>query len=140
MSRRLASIGIAAAVAAALTGCGGGVHEGDVCANKDGALTSTAFVFLQAPRSGERVSSGFRVSGCSSTFEGNLGWRLRARDGRTLATGYAQGGSLKPGPYRFDVRYSIRVRQIGELEVGASRVTTEGFPPVKNVVPLVLEP
>ena len=52
---------------AALAGCGGTGGKDDVCSDKDGALTSAAFVFVDSPASGERVSSGFQVTGCSST-------------------------------------------------------------------------
>jgi hypothetical protein len=139
--RRLAAIMTGAAVAAALAGCGGGSRsESSVCANRDGALDQTAFVFVDAPRSGERVLNGFRVSGCSSTFEANVNWRLRARSGHVLASGSTQGGSLEPGPFAFTVDYPLGARQVGHLEVYEPRVTTEGFPPVKNVLPLVLEP
>ncbi len=82
----------------------------------DGALSNTAFVFVQSPRSGERVSSDFRVTGCSSTFEATVNWRLRARDGRELASGVTQGGSQEPGPFAFPVRYSVDARQVGQLE------------------------
>ncbi len=141
MTRRLAEILSGALAAAALAGCGGGSRsESVVCANVDGALDKTAFVFVEAPHSGERVLNGFRVTGCSSTFEANVDWRLRARDGHVLASGYTQGGRVKQGPFEFAVSYPIGVRQVGQLEVYAPRVTTEGFPPVKNVVPLVLEP
>jgi hypothetical protein len=139
--RRIAALSAGLAAAAALAGCGGGGgSESAVCANGDGTLDRTAFVFVEAPRSGERVLNGFRVSGCSSAFESNVNWRLRARDGHVLATGFTQGGSNEPGPFAFNVDYPIGVRQVGHLEVSAPRVTTEGFPPVKNVIPLVLEP
>lgn len=140
MTIRLASSGIAVA-AAVLAGCGGGSDDSDVCANADGALSNTAFVFVQTPSSGERVSSGFRVTGCSRTFEGNVTWRLRARDGTVLASGSTQGGSVQPGPFHFDVSYSISTRQVGQLAVDEPTVTEEeGFPPVRNLVPLVLKP
>jgi hypothetical protein len=109
MESRLAPIGLAGLVTAVLAACGGG-PGGSACRNEDGALSATAFVFVEAPRSGERVSSGFRVAGCSSTFEGNV------------------------------TCYSIRARQVGLLEVVEPTVTREGFPPVRNVVPLVLRP
>jgi hypothetical protein len=139
--RRVAAILTGAAVAAALAGCGGGGRsESAVCANGDGALDKTAFVFVDAPRSWERVLNGFHVSGCSSTFEANVNWRLRARNGHVLASGFTRGGSQEPGPFAFTVDYPIGARQVGHLEVFEPQVTTEGFPPVKNVVPLVLEP
>jgi hypothetical protein len=139
--RRLASVWAVAAIAAALAGCGGGSRsESAVCANGDGSLDDKAFVFVEGPRSGERVLSGFRVTGCSSTFEANLNWRLRARDGHVLSKGFTQGGSQEPRSFAFTVSYPIGERQIGHLEVYEPKVTTEGFPAVKNVVPLVLEP
>jgi hypothetical protein len=141
MMRRLAAILISAAAAAALTGCGGGSSsKSAVCANGDGGLDDKAFVFVEGPGSGERVLSGFRVTGCSSTFEANVNWRLRARDGHVLAKGFTQGGGQEPGSFAFTVAYPIADRQIGQLEVFEPQVTTEGFPPVKNVLPLVLEP
>jgi hypothetical protein len=139
--RRLSAIVTGAAVAAALAGCGGGSRsESAVCANGDGALDKTAFVFVDAPYSGERVLNGFRVSGCSSTFEANVNWRLRARNGHVLASGFTRGGSLDPGPFSFTVDYPLGARQVGHLEVYEPRVTREGLPPVRNVLPLVLEP
>ena len=139
MMGRLAAIVTGAAVVAALAGCGGSSpSESAVCANGDGALDKTAFVFVDAPRSGERVLNGFRVTGCSSTFEGNVNWRLRARNGQVLASGFTQAGAA--GAFAFIVDYPLRARQVGHLEVYEPATTTEGFPPVKNVLPLVLEP
>src|SRR5580765_2428647 len=96
--RRLTLPGV---LVAALAGCGGS-GKADVCSNKDGALTNASFVFVESPVSGERVSSGFVVSGCSSSFEGNVVWRLLARNGRTLAKGSVQGGSLEPKSFDFE--------------------------------------
>ena len=139
--RRLVSVWAIAAVAAVLAGCGGGSRStSDVCANGDGGLDNKAFVFVEGPRSGERVLSGFRVTGCSSTFEANVNWRLRARDGHVLSKGFTEGGSQEPGSFAFTVDYPIGARQIGQLEVFDSRTTKEGFPAAKNLVPLVLEP
>jgi Immunoglobulin-like domain of bacterial spore germination len=139
MSARIAGLAIAATLFA---GCGGDGHHSasSVCGNGDGALDNSAFVFVQSPRSGERVLSDFRVTGCSSTFEASLNWRLRGRNGRILASGLTQGGSLSPGPFGFNVRYPLGDRQVGQLEVYEPRVTDEGFPPVRNVLALVLEP
>jgi immunoglobulin-like protein involved in spore germination len=127
-------------LAAALAGCGNGKSEAGVCLDKDGALQRSSFVFVESPASGERVASGFRVSGCSNTFEANVAWRLRARDGRKLASGFTQGGSRETGPFSFAVRYAIDAREVGQLEVYEPSVTSEGFPTVKNVMPVVLEP
>jgi hypothetical protein len=127
-----------ATVTLVATACG--ASEDDVCANSGAALRGVGFIFVVDPRSGERVSSGFQVNGCSSTFEATLNWRLRGRDGEPLASGAAQGGSLEPSSFKFTVHYKIAARQIGELEVYEPRVTTEGFAPSKDIVPLVLEP
>ena len=125
---------------AALAACGGS-KQPDVCSNKDGALTNSAFVFVKSPVSGQRVSSGFHVKGCSNTFEATLNWTLHAKNGSKLASGIAQGGTLGPGSFEFSVNYSVGQLQVGDLEVaGASGTTTEGFPPPKDVVPLVLRP
>jgi hypothetical protein len=127
--------------ALAFAGCVGDDDKADVCANDDNALSRSPFVFVTAPSSGERVSSGFRVSGCSSTFEANVTWHLRGRDGRELASGFitTSAGSLRPGPYRFSVAYSVGASQLGTLEVGSpSASTDEGYPTVRDIVPLVL--
>ena len=137
MARRRASYG-AMLAAAGLAGCGGGGHRTDVCSNADGALSRAAFVFVQTPVSGERVSSGFRVSGCSSTFEGNVVWLLRGRSGRVLAHGHTQGGSAQPGAFAFTVAYSVTAQQVGQVTVSEPVVTSEGYPPVRDVLPLVL--
>ncbi len=128
------------ALALAASACGAGKPGIDPCSNADGALTGSAFVFVQAPRSGERVASGFRVAGCSSTFEATLEWRLVGRDGHVLARSVAQGGGIEPGAFTFRVEYSVTRREIGSLEVSGPSVTSEGFPPPREIVPLVLGP
>lgn len=129
-----------ATAAVVLTACGSDTGENDVCANADDALSNAGFIFVDDPSSGERVSSGFQVRGCSSTFEASVSWRLRGRDGRVLASGVTQGGSVRPSSFEFTAEYSVAARQIGELEVFEPRVTGEGFPPSRDVVPLVLQP
>ena len=121
--------------ALALPGCGSDARR-DVCA---AAHAGSAFVFVESPVSGEHVKSGFQVSGCSNTFEGTVNWRLRNRAGSELANGFAQGGSREPGAFSFSVQYGdVGARQVGRLEVYEPRLTTEGFPPVRNVLPVVL--
>jgi hypothetical protein len=129
-----------AITAAVLAGCGANNAEAEACANADGALSDAAVIFVTDPPSGERVGTGFSVMGCSSTFEASVNWRLRGRDGRVLASGVTQGGSLQPNSFEFRVEYTVNIRQIGELEVYEPRVTSEGFPPPRDVVPLVLKP
>lgn len=138
--KRLFSLSSAAALTAVLLTACGGEKDVEVCANSDGALSDARFIFVADPRSGDRVSSGFQVRGCSSTFEANLNWRLRGRDGRVLATGVTQGGNIQPSSFEFRAGYSVAARQVGELVVFEPRVTEEGFPPSRDVIPLVLQP
>jgi immunoglobulin-like protein involved in spore germination len=134
--RAASSFRFSAALLAALSlaACGSD-DDRDVCA---GADSTSAFVFVETPVSGEHVDSGFPVTGCSNTFEGTVSWRLRDRAGRELAKGFTQGGSREPGAFSFSVRFDVDATQIGRLEVYEPRVTTEGFPPVRNVIPVVL--
>lgn len=115
--------------------------QADVCSDEDGVLSENSFVFVVSPASGERVASSFTVTGCSNTFESTVGWKLLARDGSVLASGATEGGTLdQPGPFSFTVEYSVDASQVGNLEVFMPPVTEEGFPPPKDVVPLVLQP
>jgi immunoglobulin-like protein involved in spore germination len=123
-------------IAAAAAGGCAGKSGSTACSNAGKA----AFVFVETPQSGDRVSSGFEVKGCSSTFEGNVIWSLRSRTGRTIVGGHTQGGSESAGPFEFTVTYTVAVQQVGQLEVDEPRVTSEGFPPTKNVLPVVLAP
>lgn len=114
----------------------------DCCSNADGALTDAGFVFVQSPHSGDRVSTGFTVSGCSRTFESTVVWKLKARDGSELATGHTTGGGVDGfGPFSFAIPYTVPERQIGHLEVYEEDASDgEGHPPGRNVIPLVLQP
>jgi Immunoglobulin-like domain of bacterial spore germination len=129
------SVALVVLVASTVSACGGD-GDRDLCAAAD---SRSAFVFVQSPVSGGTVASGFRVTGCSNTFEGAVNWRLRDRDGRELASGLTQGGSSEPAPFSFPVEYDVDARQVGRLEVYEPAVTNEGFPPVRNVIPVVLE-
>jgi hypothetical protein len=117
-------------------------EETDACANDDGAFDEASFVIATAPEAGERVQSGFTVSGCSRSFEGSVQWKLIARGGSVLASGNTQGGGVDgPGAFSFTVPYSVDARQIGHLEVFDEDVSDgEGFPSDRTVVPLVLNP
>jgi hypothetical protein len=130
-----------AVLGAFLAGCACMKQRPDVCSNSDGAL-SGAFVFVTEPNSGARVSSGFAVRGCSRTFESTVNWKLRARNGNVLASGFTTGGGVDaPAPFAFNVAYSVSQRQIGHLEVFEEDVSDgAGFPPPRDVIPLVLQP
>lgn len=114
----------------------------DVCSNADGALTDKSFIFVAEPTSGSRVRSGFVVRGCSRTFESNVPWRLVDRDGNQLAAGATTGGGVDGfGPFSFVVNFSVTSQQIGHLDVSEEDVSGgEGFPPVRNVIPLMFNP
>jgi hypothetical protein len=120
--------------------CGG--QQADVCNNSDGALTDKSFIIVSTPTSGMRVQSGFTAKGCSRTFESNVPWRLVDRDGNQLATGATTGGGVDGfGPFSFTVSFNVVTQQIGHLEVIEDDPSDgEGFPPVRNVIPLVLNP
>ena len=115
---------------------------GSACSNSDGALSNASFVIVETPRSGQRVSSGFAVSGCSRTFESNVNWVLKDRKGAVIASGHTSGGGVDgPGNFSTVVGYSVASRQIGHLEVFEEDASDgEGFPPGRNVIPLVLQP
>ena len=112
------------------------------CANDDGALDNASFVIATAPEAGERVVSGFAVAGCSRTFESNVQWRLTARDGSEVASGFTHGGGVDgPGPFAFTIAYDIAERTLAHLEVFEEDVSDgEGPPPGRTVLPLVLLP
>jgi hypothetical protein len=119
-----------------------GAQRPDVCSNSDEALTDKSFIFVSTPTSGTRVKSGFLVEGCSRTFESNVPWRLIDRDGNQLAAGATTGGGVDGfGMFSFAVHFSVASQQIGHLEVIEDDPSDgEGVPPVRNVIPLVLNP
>ncbi len=114
----------------------------DPCSNPDPILDRSAFVFVTSPQVGETAASPIDVRGCSSTFESNVVWELRARNGSVLASGFTMGGGLDgPEPFNFTVTYDVTDRQIGHLEVYETDASDgEGFPPGRVVLPLVLVP
>ena len=129
-------------VALAVAGCGGSDDGPDVCSNDDGALSEPGFVIVASPNPGERVSSGFTVTGCSRTFESNVPWRLLDEAGSELASGSTTGGGVDgPGDFSFTVSFTVPERQIGQLEVIEEDPSGgEGArAPVRNVIPLVLD-
>ncbi len=132
---------VLAATALVIAGCARAPEEADVCSNADGALDG-GFVFATTPHPGERVRTGFKAKGCSRTFESTVNWKLTARDGSTLASGHTQGGGVDgPGPFEFDVAYSVTEPQIAHLEVYEEDASDgEGAPPGRTVIPLVLQP
>ena len=107
----------------------------------DASLPDAALVIVRSPESGDTVTSGFAVSGCSRTHESNVVWQLLDRSGAVLAEGFTSGGGFDgPGEFSFSVEYPSAERQLAHLEVFAvDESEGEGFPPPRDVVPLWLE-
>ncbi|MDH4107591.1 MAG: Gmad2 immunoglobulin-like domain-containing protein [Gammaproteobacteria bacterium] len=110
------------------------------CDVLDPLFADGAFVIVTAPVPGDSVAADFEVSGCSRTFESNVVWTLRGRDGRTLASGFTTGGGVDgAAAFAFTVSYGPTVREIGTLEVSEPAATeAEGYPPLRVVLPLAL--
>ncbi len=103
-----------------------------------GLPTDAGFVVVTTPSAGATVGSSFEVAGCSRTFEGTVTWRLLARNGAIVAEGHTSGGgSGGAEPFRFTVE-TAGAAGLHHLEVDEPRVTDEGFPPGRTVLPLVL--
>ena len=112
------------------------------CDIGDGVPERSAFGIATAPTAGEGVSSGFRVHGCSRTFEGTVVWRLCARDGSVPADGFTMGGAVDgPGAFAFTMDYSIGGPQVGHLAVFEEDVSdSKGAAPGRTVLLLILQP
>jgi hypothetical protein len=112
------------------------------CDPIDPVLADSSFIAVVMPTAGLRTSSPLDVRGCSRTFESNVVWELRARDGRTLASGHTTGGGVSAAAaFSFSAPFVVSTPEIGHLvvfEVDAS--DGEGFPPGRSIVPLVLLP
>ena len=101
-----------------------------------------SFVFVTVPASGAQVLSGLDVAGCSRTFESTVNWRLLARDGSELASGFTMGGGVDgAGRFEFTVTYAgVTGPEVGNLEVFEVDASGgAGPPPPRAVIPLVLQ-
>jgi hypothetical protein len=114
----------------------------DPCDPIDSVLADSSFVVVVEPAAGRRVSSPLQVRGCSRTFESNVVWELRARDGRVLASGHTSGGGVSGvAEFSFSVAYTVAAPEVGHLTVfEPDESDGEGFPGGRTVVPLVLLP
>jgi hypothetical protein len=133
---------VCVAVLAFVTACGVEPHSGEPCSGLDPVLAESSFVLLLHPQEGARVSSPFGIRGCSRTFESNVVWELRGRDGRVLASGNTTGGGVD-GPAQFEAsaQFTISQPEVGHLLVFEEDVSGgEGFPPSRTVMPVVLGP
>lgn len=101
-----------------------------------------SFVFVTSPAPGAQLFSGFDVTGCSRTFESTVNWRLLARDGSELASGFTMGGGVDgAGRFAFTVTYSgVAGPEVGNLEVFEVDASGgAGPPPPRAVIPVVLQ-
>ena len=150
MPRRLTASLAVLALSGALVACGdddaGSASAPTTATVADpgaGVPADASMVYVTTPASGVRVAPGFMVAGCSRTFESNVPWRLLDRAGDVIAEGFATGGGVDgPAPFTFTVGYTPpSEEQVGHLEVEAGDPSDgEGFPPPRDVVPVVLAP
>lgn len=115
---------------------------GSPCDPIDPVLGESSFVLVSDPAPGARVSSPLRARGCSRTFESNVVWELRARNGDVLASGHASGGGVSGArEFSFSASFSVSEPQLGHLEAFEPDASDgEGFPGGRSVLPLVLLP
>jgi hypothetical protein len=125
-----------------LGACGAPTLRAGPCDALDPSLSASAFVLVSSPAPGQSASSPLRVRGCSRSFESNIVWSLRGRDGRRLASGHASGGGVDgPAAFDFTVEFAVREPEVGELEVLEPDVSDgEGNPPSRMVFPVILQP
>lgn len=125
-------------------GVGGCAHTPaiDPCAPVDPVLAGSSFVVVTSPAAGARVSSPLDVHGCSRTFESNVVWELRARDGSALGSGHTSGGGVSgAASFAFSAEFRVDRAQLGHLEVFEPDASDgEGFPPGRTLIPLLLLP
>ena len=113
----------------------------DACAASAGALADEPFVMATAPLAGALVKSGFTVQGCSRTFESRFAWTLTLRGGKVLAKGTATGGGVDgPRPFSFTVTATVAKPTLAYLEISEPRMSGDGPPPSRAVVPVVVTP
>jgi hypothetical protein len=112
------------------------------CADLDPALASSSFIVVRSPAPGERVTSPVRIAGCSRTYESNVVWELRGRDGRMLDSGFTTGGGVDgPAPFATSASFQVTAAEVGELQVYMlDESEGEGFPPPRAVFQVVLAP
>ena len=124
-----------------LVACGDSAPA-DPCDSTDPVLAASSFVLVVEPTGGLRTGSPVRVRGCSRTFESNVVWELRARDGRVLASGHTSGGGYAgAAAFEFTAEFTVPEPQVGQLEVfEPDESDGEGFRSSRTIIPLVLIP
>jgi len=123
------------------TGCAGPT-ERPPCADLDPALAGSSFIVVRSPAPGERVTSPARIAGCSRTYESNVVWELRGRDGRVLDSGFTTGGGVDgPAPFQTSADFQVAAAEVAELVVYMPDASEgEGFPPPRTIFQVVLAP
>jgi hypothetical protein len=117
------------------------VNPPDPCSTADGALDGAFGIIVTEPFSGQRVSSGFALGGCSNTFEATVPWQLLDEQGAVIAEGFTMGGGVEFAPFAGTVDFTVSSLQVGKLVVNEEDVSDgEGPPPVRNEIPVVLTP
>jgi hypothetical protein len=132
---------VLSALLAVSIACGGSAPSGP-CDPVDPVLANSSFVLVVAPTPGMRAPSPIQVRGCSRTFESNVVWELRARDGRVLGSGHTSGGGVDgAATFSFSVDFAVSVPEVGHLVVfEPDESDGEGFPGGRSVIPLILLP
>ncbi len=82
------------------------------------------------------------MRGCSRTFESNVVWELRSRDGSVLASGHTSGGGAEgAAEFRFTVSFTVSAPELGHLEVfEPDESDGEGYPGGRSTIPVILLP
>jgi hypothetical protein len=113
---------------------------GGPCDPIDPVLADSSFVLVVEPLAGARSASPLQVRGCSRTFESNVVWQLRGRDGSLLASGFTPGGGVDGADsFSFMASFETPTTQVGALEVLEPDASDgEGHPPGRAVIPVVL--
>ena len=114
----------------------------DPCDPIDPVLAASSFVVVVTPTAGLRASSPLQVRGCSRTFESNVVWEVRSREGRILASGPTSGGGVSgAAAFSFSAAFTVSEPELGHLEVFEPNESEgEGFPAARSLIPLVLLP
>jgi len=113
-----------------------------ICEDLHPTIQDSSFVIVDNITSGQTLTSGDTVTGCSRTFESNVPWWLVDRDGNTIDEGFTMGGGVDGhANYEFTVEYTVTEAQLGHLFVGGEDPSDgEGFPPSLNQIPVLLVP
>jgi peptidoglycan hydrolase-like protein with peptidoglycan-binding domain len=95
-------------------------------------------VIVQQPQPFDIVDDPVRIAGIGRGFEGTISTRVLDADGNTLAEGFVQGGAVALANFQGELALgSIPPDPRGSLEIGPARVSDEGPPPLRVVIPIV---